>query len=242
MTQLATTNQSERIMEVLVAGNLGVLTAPERLDYYNRVCESLQLNPLTQPFAFITLNGKLTLYALKGATDQLRAIHNISISEPHITKEGDLYVVTVSGTDKSGRMDSDMGVVAIGGLKGEALANAMLKAITKAKRRLTLSMCGLGMLDETEIEDIPASSKRPPVVMPQARVSAPVDVETGEIGNSAVEAFWEATEALGYTKADVVAFCAGDVTEEQIEGWGAADLDACLSDLRKAKGVQGALV
>ena len=33
--------------------------------------------------------------------------------------------------------------------------NAKLKAITKAKRRVTLSICGLGFLDETEIETIP---------------------------------------------------------------------------------------
>jgi hypothetical protein len=43
----------------------------------------------------------------------------------------------------------------VGGLKGEALANAEMKAVTKAKRRLTLSICGLGWLDETEISTVP---------------------------------------------------------------------------------------
>jgi hypothetical protein len=47
-----------------------------------------------------------------------------------------------------------MGAVSIAGLKGDALVNATLKAITKAKRRVTLSICGLGMLDETEIDTI----------------------------------------------------------------------------------------
>ena len=37
---------------------------------------------------------------------------------------------------------------------GEQLANAMMKAETKAKRRVTLSICGLGLLDETEVEDV----------------------------------------------------------------------------------------
>jgi hypothetical protein len=45
-------------------------------------------------------------------------------------------------------------------LKGEARANAELKAVTKAKRRATLSICGLGWLDETEVDDIPAGAKR----------------------------------------------------------------------------------
>ena len=37
------------------------------------------------------------------------------------------------------------------------LANAQMKAVTKGKRRLTLSLCGLGWLDETEIETIPTA-------------------------------------------------------------------------------------
>jgi hypothetical protein len=40
-------------------------------------------------------------------------------------------------------------------LKGDALANALMKAETKAKRRVTLSLAGLGWLDETEIASIP---------------------------------------------------------------------------------------
>jgi hypothetical protein len=53
------------------------------------------------------------------------------------------------------------GAVNINGLRGEALANALMKAETKAKRRATLSLCGLGMLDETEVSDIPADQKAP---------------------------------------------------------------------------------
>ena len=47
-----------------------------------------------------------------------------------------------------------MGVVSIDKLSGEFRANAILKAITKAKRRVTLSVCGLGFLDETEVETL----------------------------------------------------------------------------------------
>jgi hypothetical protein len=53
-----------------------------------------------------------------------------------------------------GRIDEATGAVTISGLKGEALANAMMKAETKAKRRVTLSMSGLNMLDESEVKDI----------------------------------------------------------------------------------------
>lgn len=242
---MTTTDQSERIMEVLVAGNLSVLTPSERLDYYNRVCDSLGLNPMTQPFAFITLNGKLVLYALKGATDQLRGIHGISISEPHISQQGDMYIVTVTAVDKNGRTDSDMGVVAVGRLTGENLANAMLKAITKAKRRVTLSICGLGMLDETEIEDIPASAKRPPVQMPQPRqVAPPVNTETGEIVEpehqpTMWEAFWERTASMGFTEAQVRSFVGID--PESFDAMNRDDLKRVLADLRGTQ-AQPALV
>ena len=40
-------------------------------------------------------------------------------------------------------------------LVGVDLANAFMKAHTKAIRRTTLAMCGLGFLDETEVSDIP---------------------------------------------------------------------------------------
>jgi len=47
--------------------------------------------------------------------------------------------------------------VNIENLKGEARSNAMMKAETKAKRRVTLSICGLGMLDESETDSIPGA-------------------------------------------------------------------------------------
>ena len=67
------------VEQVLLHGDLSPLTAPQRVSYYGAVCESVGLNPLTKPFEFITLNGKVVLYALRAATDQLRAIHNVSI-------------------------------------------------------------------------------------------------------------------------------------------------------------------
>ncbi|EOV0478051.1 hypothetical protein ACOIM4_001927, partial [Campylobacter coli] len=44
------------------------------------------------------------------------------------------------------------GALNIKNLGGDNLANAIMKAITKAKRRVTLSICGLGMLDESELD------------------------------------------------------------------------------------------
>jgi hypothetical protein len=40
----------------------------------------------------------------------------------------------------------------------------VLKCVTKAKRRVTLSICGLGWLDETEVETIPVAKIGPDVI------------------------------------------------------------------------------
>lgn len=152
-------NNLSIIENVMIKGDLSVLTPPQKIEYYSKVCESVGLNPLTKPLEFIKLNGKEVLYATKGAAEQLRQIHGISIRITSTTKLDDIYVVVVEASNKNGRLDAATGAVSIAGLKGDALANAFLKAETKAKRRVTLSLCGLNMLDETEVETIPKAEK-----------------------------------------------------------------------------------
>ena len=147
MNDIVQRSAGELMEQVIIKGDLSKLTPLERASYYTQLCTSLGLNPLTKPFDYISLNGKLTLYALKGATDQLRKVYGVSLEKPTIDYQDDLVVVTITGCDKENRTDCDIGAVVIGHLKGEARANAIMKAITKAKRRLTLSLCGLGMLD-----------------------------------------------------------------------------------------------
>ena len=149
---------------VLAAGDLSGLNETQRIEYYKAVCESLGLNPLTRPFEYLRLNGRLVLYATRAAADQLRSIHGISILDARIERQDDLITVTVRGRTRDGREDVEVGVVSVAGLRGEALANAEMKAITKAKRRLTLSLAGLGWMDETEAETIPSAQR---VVEPQ---------------------------------------------------------------------------
>jgi hypothetical protein len=151
-----------QIMEqVLIKGDLKNLSEEERARYYTRVCESIGLNPLTQPFQYITLNGKLTLYANKDCAAQLRKLHDISVESIDLDEVGGVYLFKVKVRAKDGRCDVGTGAVNVKGLAGEALANQIMKGETKGKRRATLSICGLGFLDETEIEDIPAEKFKP---------------------------------------------------------------------------------
>lgn len=151
---MSSIQQINPIEQALVQGNLANLNADQRLSYIKQVCESVGLNWLTKPFEYITLNGKLVLYATRAATDQLRSVHKVSIKITSREKFDDIYVVTAQATNADGRFDESTGAVNVAGLKGDNLANAYLKAETKAKRRVTLSLCGLGLLDESEIETI----------------------------------------------------------------------------------------
>lgn len=154
VAELPLDGQYDIIESVITKGDLAKLTPQERVTYYKDVCESLGLNPLTRPFEYITLNGKLVLYARRDCADQLRRLHRISVEILSQKADGELYIVQARARAPNGRTDEDMGAVTIGRLTGEMRANAVLKCVTKAKRRVTLSICGLGFLDETEVDDI----------------------------------------------------------------------------------------
>lgn len=142
------------IKKIVVTGDLTPLTPEQRVQYYQARCRSLGLNPMTEPFGYLRLNNKLTLYTKKDATDQLRKLYGVSIQVKDKRFENDLFIVQVQAQDREGKTDEDLGFAPVAGLKGDALGNAILKAVTKAKRRVTLSICGLGMVDESEIDSI----------------------------------------------------------------------------------------
>lgn len=152
--ELATVNDvsAEVITSLVTRGDLSMLTAQQRAEYYLQLCERVGLDPATKPFDFIKLNGKEVAYANKGAGDQLRRKHKISVVIVAREKLDDVYYVTARATMPDGRCDESQGAVSIAGLKGDFLANAVMKAETKSKRRVTLSIVGLAMLDESELE------------------------------------------------------------------------------------------
>lgn len=169
------------ISSIVLNGDISKLNPDDKVRYYNLFCQSLGLNPVTQPFKVLTLNGKQVLYATKDATEQLRKINKVSIVDMQKEIKNDIFIVTVKGQDKDGRYDISTGAVNIAGLKGDALANAMLKAETKAKRRLTLSISGLGIMDETEIETMPGVKHAEPEIKPIEQNTQPTNSEMDEL-------------------------------------------------------------
>lgn len=142
------------IERVVIDNDLKVLAPRERWDYYRWRCESIGLDPMARPFQYIVFNGKLTLYADKGCAEQLRAIHKISVRPlPAQVNEG-IFCQFVEARTPDGRTATDMGAVPIKDARGEALANAMKKAMTQANRRATLALVGLGAQDLEDVEGV----------------------------------------------------------------------------------------
>jgi hypothetical protein len=147
-----------KILEtVVVNGDLSKLDPKQRVLWYRARCEAAGLDPRTQPFMYLSLQGKLTLYATKTASDQLTGIHRISVEirSREFDSTTGLAVVHCRATFPDGHFVEDCGALILGKLQGEALANATMKVVTKAKRRTVLSACGLGMLDESEVDSVP---------------------------------------------------------------------------------------
>lgn len=218
------------IEAVLIKGDLSKLNEQQRTDYYMRLCQSIGLNPMTQPFQYLTLNGKLVLYARRDCADQLRKINGISIEIVSQDKVDGLLSIHVRAKDRDGRADEDLGVVSFpDNLKGDAAANAILKAVTKAKRRVTLSLSGLGFLDETEVQDIPQEAKRqnPHVTKPEDVIDAIEYDEHGQpvdnipLGDASIERMSKANARPEFALMQTE--IRNTKTVADLEAWGAAN-------------------
>lgn len=156
-TKLAPRTSDGTLEKLILKGDLSSLNPAEKIQYYNGFCQRLGLDPFTQPFKILKLNGKEVLYCDRSGTQQLSKLHSVSHEIKAREVLSDCYVVTAQASTPDGRHTESIGAVAIASLKGDALCNAMMKAETKAKRRATLDLLGLGVLDETEIETIPVA-------------------------------------------------------------------------------------
>lgn len=150
-----TAKRAEAMETVVIQNDLSKLSPEQRVEYYRQFCESQRLPWTLRPFEYLALNGGLKLYFTAAGAALLRARDGISITIVSREAHGDVFEVTARATNAEGRSDESLGAVSIAGLRGESLANAVMKAETKAKRRVTQSICGMSMPDESELESIP---------------------------------------------------------------------------------------
>jgi len=151
--------QAKVVESLVLRGDISGLGPAERAAYYTRVCERLGLDPFSQPFEFLRLNGKEIMYAKARATDQLAAIHRLNreiIDGPKLIDLGGTKLIycVARVTHPNGRVETATATVPF-----VDPVNVLMKAETKSKRRGTLAILGMGMLDESELETIPADVK-----------------------------------------------------------------------------------
>ena len=150
----------EAIEQAMAIGDLARMSPEIRIAYYLATCQSAGLNPMTRPFDLIKGDdGTVRLYPNKVAAEQLRKLHRVSTDRVTraMDQDNDLYIVTVYVSTPDGRKDEAQGIGDVAGKKGTALANLFMRCETKAKRRATLSLCGLGYEDS---EDAPGHPVR----------------------------------------------------------------------------------
>lgn len=189
ITKPIVTLDKKVVSNLILHNDIKQLTAEQKVDFVLTLCQNLGLNPALAPFSVLELQGREIIYANKSCTEQLRKIYGVSItsSKSDIISMEDgamLYRTVVTLQDQTGRTDTGVGIVPLKGynnksLSADVLANALMKADTKAKRRGTLSICGLGFLDESELDTLP-NAKPIEVVLekdaiPQPQVSEPED-------------------------------------------------------------------
>lgn len=156
----------DEVVLAIAAGNLAPLEPRLRAVAIRTICEDGNLPVSLAPVILIpgdggTLKPYVTSIGASWVADNKRVSTKILGTE----STGGVYVVRMLAIAGDGRSVEDIGAVAIGGLGGQNLANAFMKAHTKAYRRAVLRLAGLPLTDDDEGTGPPRR----------------IDYETGEI-------------------------------------------------------------
>jgi hypothetical protein len=221
---VAVREESKLIESIVLKGDLSAMSSEDKAAYYARMCDALGLTAATQPFALLKLNGKEIMYPTRGATDQLAAIHRINreiIDGPKVVDVAGTKMIyaVCRATHPNGRVETAVATVPL----NDPL-NGLMKAETKAKRRATLSILGLGMMDESELDTIPANAK---VSVPQPDLSksssppssesAPKSAPTSKPASAPVTNVAEASRSIEQVWIDRVSASTVDALEQNAE-------------------------
>src|SRR5688500_20301768 len=100
----ATPELPDLVEKAMMEGDIAKMPADMKVAYYNAVCYSVGLNPLTRPLDAIRgQDGTTKFYFKKEAAEQLRKLHKVSVRMLGRLVEDDLYIVTVEARTPDGR-------------------------------------------------------------------------------------------------------------------------------------------
>lgn len=139
-----------KALEAAMLGNdMSRLTDAERVGLVQGLCEYVGIPFVPGAFVYIPRKGGggLGLYASKLCAELIRGKHRIDIQVLDRAVENGVLTVRVKGTMPDGRSDESIGAVPISPkATADDAAMAYMKCETKAKRRVTFSLVGLGSI------------------------------------------------------------------------------------------------
>lgn len=170
---LATLGNSDADIEtmhaLMTAGDLSGLTKEQQAIAYLEACRDLGLNWRTKPFIIAKVgNGPATLYPTVEGIEQLAAIHHVDTHVDGETMLEGIYSVRVRAVLPNGRGATKTGKMFVKGMNGQALANAMMKAESKAYRRAVRAVVSLNSYRPTDPTAKPIFEPPEPAIVAEA--------------------------------------------------------------------------
>jgi len=148
------------VIEQLIRGDVSSVPREALLRYIFTFCERVGISPLAVPFSLMKTQRGMQLVANRNFYDAVASKYSVSrecVNEGFF--EGTkLYFTRYRATTPDGRVTEDMALVDTSGLNGNDLANAIMKAHTKGRNRVTRAHLGFPFPDETEAETVPGAS------------------------------------------------------------------------------------
>ncbi len=187
---------SDAVVLAMAAQNLASLSPAQQVEAIRAICAAINVPAALSPIMLLPTDDRLVPYVTAAGTNNVRDRRGISIVIGDRRELDGIYFVTARATTPDGRTDESTGAVPLVKQDGEwkttdsgkkyfspngkflplapaDRANAIMKAETKAKRRVTLSIAGIGFMDESEIDQVRGAGRGISVEI--------VDQETGEI-------------------------------------------------------------
>ena len=185
----------------------------DKVKYCLALCKSLDIPTPLNPFKFIKLKGKDTLYAPKEAAELLAERNKLSvnITNKYLDRDSNIYVVEVRASTRDGRTIDNLAAMSMAGATGEDRCNRMMKCVSKATRRVVFSSVGLSVIDDDDKAAIErdASCYATPPAIPPSNVP-PITILEG-MGEAATSEEQElATEAVAARAELITSLCGKD--------------------------------
>jgi hypothetical protein len=160
----------------LATGNVNLTRADEQQACAEALVQQLGLRMSSMPIKFLkTRNGEIQPYLTASGAADIMISTGASVTDVQMTTVHGCAICRSTILTRDNRTGVATGAVALDGLRGEALANAFMKAETKSVRRNVLRTCrpdAVWLIQDEDIEGI-EGAKRLPEVIDQPAAAVP---------------------------------------------------------------------